>query len=77
MEEAVIELVAWGSDTDRREGIRGAFVLSGDVLLTGRGSEDMVGSVVVGLVAKSTESSGALGALFGGVAMADSDILLS
>lgn len=75
VEEALKEFVVRGSDTDRREGIRGTFVLSVGGLPAGGASGDSAGSVVRGIVAKSTESSGALGGpLFGGVAMADSDI---
>jgi hypothetical protein len=75
VEEALMGFVVGGSDTDRREGIRGTFVLSVGGLPAGEASGDSAGSVVRGTVAKSTESSGALdGPLFGGVAMADSDI---
>lgn len=77
VEETVIELVDWGADADRREGTRGGFVLSGDELSVERGPDDTVGSVAVGLVAKSIESSGALGAPFWGLSIVDSDILLS
>lgn len=63
--------VAWGSDTDRREGNRGIFEASADGLVAGSVSGD-VGDR--GLVAKSIASPGTLGALSGGVAMVDSRI---
>lgn len=64
VEEAVIELVMGGSDTDRREGIRGVFVGSvGGLAGTASGSWDTAPG------AKSWDSSGATGALLGGVAI--------
>jgi hypothetical protein len=64
VEEAVIELVMGGSDRDRREGIRGVFVGSvGGFAGTASGSWDTAPG------AKSCDSSGARGELFGGVAM--------
>lgn len=64
VEEAVIELVMGGSDADRKEGIRGMFVVSvGEIPGATSGLRDSVP------VAKSWESSGAGGAVFGRAAI--------
>lgn len=63
VEEAVIELVIGGSDTERKEGIRGVFVDSrGGLAVSSESGDGAAG-------AKSWESSGAGGASFGGVAI--------
>lgn len=41
VEEAVMELVVGGSETDRSEGSRGGFVVVGDVVLTSSVCGDM------------------------------------
>jgi hypothetical protein len=70
VEEVVMEAVLWGSETDRREGTRGAFEESGAGLVAGKDSSEEVWEK--GLVGVSTVSSGVLAAnaLAGGVAMA-------
>lgn len=54
-----------GSDVDRREGIRGLLEESSEGLPKGGSSSSSVDSGDRGLVAKSFESSGALGGLSG------------
>jgi len=66
VEEAVMGLVIGGSDTDRKEGTRGVLCISTDGLVAGNSSSELGEA---SLSAKSMESSGALGALLGGVAM--------
>ena len=77
-----MEFAGWGSDVERREGIRGGSVAPFGGVPSAGGSEDSVGSAAVGsdavcIVAKSMASSGALAVPSGGVAMAKVGILLS
>lgn len=62
VEDALIEVVLWGSETLRREGTRGLFEVSGVGHVGGGECLDSVEVSELGLMgAKSTESSGALG----------------
>jgi hypothetical protein len=63
-----MELVVGGSETDRREGIRGAFVAAGEVEF----ATSTCGDTAPG--AKSWDSSGALGAVLGGVAIVEVEV---
>jgi hypothetical protein len=75
VEDEVMDAVPWGSDVDRSEGILGVLEVlevlgeSNDGLPSGDSSSS-VDCGVRRIVAKSIESSGALGGLSGGVAMA-------
>lgn len=72
VEDALIEVVLWGSETVRREGTRGLFEFSGAGLVGGEECSDSVETSELGLIgARSTEFSGALGALGGREAMAN------
>lgn len=62
VEEAVIDVIVGGSETERIEGIRGTLGESGICSIEFPDVEDATESPEeVGLRAKSTESSGALG----------------
>jgi hypothetical protein len=70
VEEAVMDVVPLGSDIDRRDGTLGVLEASNEGLPNGDSSSSSVDSGDRGLVAKSIDSSGALGGLSGGAAIA-------